>query len=526
MPQQALAQLRAGSVLVLGVLLSAGVSPGHAQPASPENPAHQVALAQAAQPVAGPSISAHYPVSAAGMTLHLEGKGFAAGAEVELYAPAEQGQRSDVYFVPGLDQLETEQNRLTVRADESGKISAYASFSPYMSTSVIEVVASSPADQLEARTEITLLGNSIAQLKLSQNSIEAGNLHQLHLLANRFAPYHKDYPVQLRIVKADDPESRSISDKTVMVETDQTGQEPWGKIKDVTLKIPAEVASGSYLVQAVVPADLAQPAGPAGRVLASTQLEITPAQKAVDPRPEPAEPSPAAEPSPSAEAPEQTASPSQAGEASQPETSQPSESSAETIEPGQAEEPSPAIESAQPTEETSSSPEQEPAKAGESSQTGTESGQLAEASPALEDQELQQQLPLAQPVPEFEQESSKKTGNDEQEEIKQEPVWLQSSSVSPQDPRLQGESDSELRSSVLNSLGAKQVESSGLVSPSLLGNLGKDEAAAENQEDQAVLLAATEGGLPLMPIALLTLAALAIGGVTGVLIAHTKPKKH
>lgn len=449
-----------------------------------------------------PQILAQYPVTAAGYVMPIAGGGYEPNSTVTISALDDAGQQiPGVSFtgwvengVPSTEALAGAQDTLTVQTDANGAFKAYVVTNPYMSSSSVKITATDTKNKISSTDALGILGESVAELSTSVESIVAGDNQPVTISGSKFAPSYTNYPVLLQLVR----DGQVITDEKVEL-AGPSGDNLWSSFDAVTLTDTASLEAGEYSLQAVVPNDGSIPVEFRGRVLASKALTVT--APVVNPSPT-ASPSESASPEPSSPAtgePQPTASgePSPAQPAEPVATDKPEPvASAETSEPAQQpqpQEPTPTSAAPTPSESTVTAEPEAPAS----------------SEPAVLERS---NTPVMETVPLLKQEKKPEAT---ESALNQNPTWIQASSIKAEDPRVEKEPNQQLKSSVLNAQGSKNAQ--GRFDPTNGSSLPGATDAANN----ASAVVNLNKSLPWWPILLLLVVALLIGTVTGMFISRT-----
>lgn len=449
-----------------------------------------------------PQVLVQYPVTASGYVMPVVGEGYAPDSEISLNALGANGQPvPGITFVVGSDRnlptvadMDAAQTSLKVKTDSQGMFRAYIITSPYMGSSSVEIMARDEQNNFFAADTLSILGESVAELTPSPSSFVAGEINDLNLSGNKFAPYYKSYPVQLLLKH----NGRIVSHGIIDLEPPTNG-ELWSSFDDVELTGLSALEAGDYQIQAFVPDIPDVPTDFKGRLLASTQFSVTSpaAQPSVSANPVKPDPTDVPVPLPTDDAepvPTHTALP--------------------TPLPSDEAEPIPAPTESIPAEEPSFTPT--PGDV-ETTEVATEATERVPTNSAPQEPAAQAPEPSAQPI--FEQRQRTEATPSA---LEQNPAWLQSSSIRPEDPRLEREPNQELKSSVLNAQGTKEAEAR--FDP----NAGLNDAlTSTDSADLSSAVVNLNSSRPWWPIGLLILAALTVGALTGAtIVKSTRESKH
>lgn len=430
-----------------------------------------------------PQVLVQYPVTTSGYVMPLVGGGYAPDSEVTLNALGADGQpvpgitfaaKSDS-GLPTVADMDAAQTSLKVKTDSQGMFRAYIITSPYMGSSSVEIKATDEQNDFFAVDALGILGESVAELSPSVSTFVTGEVSELELSGTKFAPSYKNYPVQLQLVR----DGNVISDGTIDLNR-PTGNDLWSSFSDVKLTGLSNLEAGDYQIRALVPDAPEVPSEFRGRLLATTALSIT---------------APAPQPTAS-EAPEE-----------------PAPTDAPAPLPTNEAEPVPAPTESLPVDEPSAAPTPDDA---EVTEVATEAPEPAPTS-VPQEPAAQEPAPVAQPV--FEQ---PRRAESTPSALEQNPAWLQASSIRPEDPRVERESNQELKSSVLNAQGTKDAEARFDPDAGL-----NDPLTTADSADVSSAVVSLNSSRPWWPIGLLVLAALTVGAVTGAAITKsTRESKH
>lgn len=427
------------------------------------------------EPTYAPVVLSAYPATAAGYVMPFAGGGFAPNSTVTVSAHDGEGNSvPGISFAPRnngetptADQMASATNTLEVTTDESGNFEVYVVTSPYMTSGRFSLYAEDSERNLNASEELTVFGESVAELTLSQTSVPVGHNAPITIAGDKFAPSFADYPVELRLVR----DEETIASQTITL-THPGSSSIWSSFKDVELTLGSDLHPGNYTLQAVVPGEAGNiPEQYRNRLLAATQLSVTSQE------PELPLPSESSIPAP-------------------PESSEPADQEIPPVAPDP--EPLP--------EETLQSP-------------SIPAGEVTEQT----DDVLPPESPSIAPTTEVEVVTSIRqdpAASPSESAIEQNPVWLQTSSIAPDDPRITNEPNAQLRSSVLEAQGMQ--ENGTRLDPNLGGSL----PGQVNTSDDGSAIINLNRSTPWSAILGLTGLALIIGAATGVFIARTSRTKN
>lgn len=421
-----------------------------------------------------PQLVAQYPITAAGYIMPIAGGGYKPHSEVVIRGlDAEGNPVPGVTFaerpsdgVSPVAELDSAGATLKVTTDANGFFSAYLVTSPYMTSSTVNVVAQDEKTKVSASDHVGVLGESVARLRISTDTVVAGEDDAVEISGNQFAPFYKNYLVTLQLVR----DGQVITSQDIELSS-PSGEDLWSSFEKTTLTQTASLEPGEYSIQAVVPRQDKIPVEFRGRLLASKTFTVT-SPDAVPPLT--ANPTNPAEPLPGD--PVETGAPT-SNESTVPDNSEPTET--EELGGGEAQStPIPV-----PSESTGAVPEPEEAIVAE--------GLVA---PAIE-----QTLPPEPTEP----------------TINQNPAWVQTSSIKADDPRVIQEPNPHLKSSVLSAQGAKSVE--GRVNPQSL----VEAPGSVSPVNGATAVVNLNRSTSKWPVLVLLLVALGVGAVTGAFISKT-----
>ncbi|MFW0111236.1 hypothetical protein [Rothia sp. P5766] len=417
-------------------------------------------------------IVARYPITAAGYVMPIAGGGYEPNSEVQVSALDENNNPiPGITFAtwaaestPSAGDLDNAAGTLKVTTDADGFFSAYLITSPYMSSASVNLVAQDEKTQVSASDRLGILGESVARLGTSVGSIVAGEDVTVEISGDQFAPSYKDYPVTLQLVRGGEVITRQDIELSR-----PTGDSLWSSFQKVTLEQTASLEAGEYSIQAIVPTQDNIPVDFQGRLLASKAFSVVPAK--TEP-PVITDPTLPAEPVP--------------GDPAEPVPGDP-------VEPDLPAEPDPA-ETAEPTREAEEKPLPDPSEDAETVPAPSIVPAEAQVRPVIE----QEKEPEPTETP-----------------IDQNPTWIQTSSIKAEDPRVAQEPNKQLKSSVLNAQGTKNVE--GRINP----RSGVAAPEGTNAAEGATAVVNLNKSAPKWPVLLLILVALGVGAFTGVSIAKT-----
>lgn len=428
-----------------------------------------------------PRIIAQYPVMAAGYVMPITGTGYEKNSQVTISSVGANGNPvSSATFAlatgsktPTVEDLRNSVGTLTVSTDENGEFKAYMVLSPYTTSGVVNMVAHDEKNNISTSDSVIVLGESVAEINTSVESIEANKAVEIEIEGDKFAPSYTQYPVALQLVRGDE----------VILSEDINLLPPladslWSSFNGVVLTLPEGLSAGDYQIQAVVPDYENIPAEVRGRPLATRNLTVTEKQLVEQPSSE----SPA--PLPSVDSPV-------------------------------------LIPSTEETVPTSELPTLEPVpvesdgvKTTEDSQA--EHGAETSATPVPVDATEEEETAVAvRTAPYITQ--KQETPEPAESPLDQNPVWLQASSIKPDDPRVEKESNQQLKSSVLQAQGSKNAESR--FDPSA----GTDVSQSEGGPSESVVVNVDKSTL-WWPIVLLIAVALGVGIFTGSFISRSTRK--
>lgn len=444
-----------------------------------------------------PQVLAQYPVTAAGYVMPIAGGGYEPNSRITLRATSPTGEQlAGITFtpwvdngVPSVEDLNHAKDTLTVTTDDQGTFKAYVLTNPYMSSSSVKIIAEDTKNNISAIDTLGVLGESVAELFTSVDSIVAGENQTLTVTGKKFAPSYANYPVALQLVR----DGQVVTEQSIEL-SKPTGQDLWSSFDGVTLSDTQKLEAGEYSLQAVVPEDPSIPQEFRGRLLARKTFTVTApnAQPSATAQPTVPVPSPSAstpaEPEPSASV--TSAAPEPVASATAKESAQPAQTT--VPEPQQSAEAS------------------EPVATAEATPTAQQPQPTASASEPAELKRSQQ--PIMQTAPLIKQEKKPEAT---ESALDQNPTWIQASSIKAEDPRVEKEINQQLKSSVLSAQGSKNAQ--GRFDPSNGDTLPGGVNAAHNASAVVNLNKST----PWWPIVLLLVVALMIGAVTGMFISRS-----
>ncbi|WP_185173606.1 hypothetical protein [Rothia nasimurium] len=411
-----------------------------------------------------PLLVVQYPITAAGYVMPVAGGGYEPNSEVLVSALDENNNPiPGITFAtwaagstPSAGDLDSATGTLKVTTDADGFFNAYLITSPYMTSATVNVVAQDEKNQISASDQLGVLGESVAKLGTSVDSIVAGEDAIVEISGDQFAPSYKDYPVTLQLVRG----GEIIASQDIELSR-PTGDSLWSSFEKVTLKQTASLEAGEYSIQAVVPSQDNIPVEFQGRLLASKTFNVVPAEAQPPVITDPTLP---VEPVPG-----------------------------DPVEPDLPAEPEP-VETAEPTGDTEELPLPAPSESVETIPAPITDPTEAQVTPVIE----QEKAPEPTETP-----------------IEQNPTWIQTSSIKAEDPRVVEETNQQLKSSVLNAQGTKNIE--GRINP----QAGVVAPEGANTANGATAVVNLNKSTPKWPVLLLILIALGVGAITGVSIAKT-----
>ena len=152
-----------------------------------------------------PRVVAQYPITAAGYVMPIAGAGYEKNSQITISATDVNGNPiPSATFIstsdsktPTVEDLRNSSGTLTVSTDENGDFKAYMVLSPYMTSGVVNIVAHDEKNNISTSDSIIVLGESVAEISTSVESIEADKAVEIEIEGDKFAPSYTQYPVAI-----------------------------------------------------------------------------------------------------------------------------------------------------------------------------------------------------------------------------------------------------------------------------------------------------------------------------------------